>query len=249
MRWLFQDAGRKLRYAVSNPGYAVRAVLRDWILADERFLAEVTGSTARAVRRFMDEPFRDARFAAQLKQAEQIFRRHRLSSAEVYAKKVLIQYAIVRAMAPTIVVETGVANGVSSAYLLLALARNAKGHLHSIEIGDPSILPPDSANGWVVPEWLRGRWTVRLGDARELLPEMLRSFGEIDVFIHDSLHSYDHMLWEYRAAYPHLRAGGVLISDDALWNPAFPEFSASVAARQAQILRGVGVLRKNGLKG
>src|SRR6266581_3100545 len=68
--------------------------------------------------------------------------------------------------------------------------------------------------------------------------------GTIDVFIHDSLHTYDHMLWEYRAAYDHIRPGGLLISDDALWNSAFSEFAATVGARHAQILRGVGVLRK-----
>jgi predicted O-methyltransferase YrrM len=52
------------------------------------------------------------------------------------------------------------------------------------------------------------------------------------------------MLWEYRAAYPHLRPGGLLLSDDALWNPAFPEFALEVAAPRARILRGVGFLQK-----
>ncbi len=224
----FQDARRRFRFALSNPGYAVRAVLRDLTLADERFLAAVTASTPQAIRRLVEEPWQDEKFAAQLKQAEGIFRRFHLSSAEVYAKKVLIQYAAIRAVAPGIVVETGVANGVSSAHLLLALARNNKGH----------------ANGWVVPEWLRDRWTLRIGDAKTLLPEVLRGLGTIDVFIHDSLHTYDHMLWEYRAAYEHIRPGGLLISDDALWNSAFSEFAATVGARHAQILRGVGVLRK-----
>ena len=72
-------------------GKNLRAVLRDWVLADERFLARVTGSSARTIRRFMAEPFQDVKFAAQLKCAEEVFRRFHLSSAEVYAKKVLIQ--------------------------------------------------------------------------------------------------------------------------------------------------------------
>jgi predicted O-methyltransferase YrrM len=53
------------------------------------------------------------------------------------------------------------------------------------------------------------------------------------------------MLWEYRAAFPYIRPGGLLVSDDALWNAAFPEFSGEVKAKQARILRGVGVLQKN----
>jgi len=31
---------------------------------------------------------------------------------------------------------------------------------------------------------------------------------------HDSLHTWDHMTWEFETAYPHLRADGVLTSDD-----------------------------------
>jgi predicted O-methyltransferase YrrM len=33
------------------------------------------------------------------------------------------------------------------------------------------------------------------------------------------------MLFEFRAAWPHLRAGGVLVSDDVFWNPAFLLFT------------------------
>jgi len=55
--------------------------------------------------------------------------------------------------------------------------------------------------------------------------------------IHDSLHTYEHMLWEFRQAYPHLPAGGLLFSDDAKWNSAFPEFAFEVRALRAKILR------------
>jgi predicted O-methyltransferase YrrM len=96
-----------------------------------------------------------------------------------------------------------------------------------------------------VPEWLRPAWRIHLGDSHDLLPSLLAELGQIDFFIHDSLHTYEHMLWEYRAAYPFLRPGGLLLSDDALWNPAFPEFSREVAAKESRILRGVGFLQKN----
>jgi hypothetical protein len=36
----------------------------------------------------------------------------------------------------------------------------------------------------------------------------------------DGLHTYDHMLWEYRTAFPYLRPDGLLFSDDAAWNSA-----------------------------
>jgi predicted O-methyltransferase YrrM len=52
------------------------------------------------------------------------------------------------------------------------------------------------------------------------------------------------MKFEYEQAYPYLLHGGVLISDDALWNPAFEEFAQAVAAPVVGVIRGVGVLRK-----
>jgi predicted O-methyltransferase YrrM len=52
------------------------------------------------------------------------------------------------------------------------------------------------------------------------------------------------MKFEYQQAYPYLRDGGILISDDALWNPAFKEFSDGVGAPMARVLRGVGFLQK-----
>src|SRR2546429_265801 len=84
---------------------------------------------------FLDEPIRSPFFAASLKSAESLFKTADIWSADLYAKKILLQYAAIRAFAPEIVVETGVANGVSSSYLLLALEMNGQGRLYSIEIG------------------------------------------------------------------------------------------------------------------
>jgi predicted O-methyltransferase YrrM len=42
-------------------------------------------------------------------------------------------YVIIRVLKPNIIVETGVANGASSFYILLALKRNKKSHLFSID--------------------------------------------------------------------------------------------------------------------
>ena len=245
MKWYFQNAWARLHFALKNPRYAARAVFRDITLADERFLATVSGVPARKIRYFLDEPIQTREFVACLREAEALFRDLQIQSADLYAKKVLVQYAAVRAFQPEVIVETGVANGVSSAYLLFALQKNGRGRLHSIELGDPAYLPAGKPPGWVVPEWLRTRWHLMIGNSREFLPKLLAELGTIDVFIHDSLHTYDQMLWEYRAAYPRLRPGGLLLSDDAAWNTAFGEFCRDVGAVHAQVLRGVGFLKKH----
>ena len=245
MNWLLQNFGPRLRFALRNPSYAVRSLYRDLTLSDERFLSEITGVPPGRIRSFLDEPIHDEFFASSLKAAESFFKTADLLSADLYAKKVLLQYAAIRAFSPDVVVETGVSSGVSSAYLLLALEKNGRGKLHSIELGDPRYLPAGKPPGWIVPDRLKSRWVLRIGDSRELLPRLLAELGTVDTFIHDSLHTYDHMLWEYRSAYPFLRPGGLLISDDANWNSAFPEFCVEARAARFRILRGVGFLQKN----
>ena len=243
--WLLKNFGSRLRFALHNPGYAASSLYRELILSDERFFSSLTGVPAGRIRGFLDEPIHDTPFAANLQAAGSFFKNSNLLSADLYAKKVLLQYAAVRAFAPDVVVETGVASGVSTSYLLLALHKNDRGKLYSIELGDERYLPPGKPPGWIVPDSLKSRWQLRIGDSRELLPKLLAELGTITVFIHDSLHTYEQMLWEYRAAYPFLKPGGLLISDDAAWNSAFREFCVEVDAARFSILRGVGFLQKN----
>lgn len=152
----------------------------------------------------------------------------------------MLTYAAVRLMRPDVVVETGVAEGFSSWFILLALEQNGRGILHSIDLpnqdielspGGPrqtEILPEGKQTGFIVPENLRTRWQLHLGDAKELLPRLLQSLGKIDIFLHDSMHTYDHMIFEYRTAWTYLREGGVLLSDDVDLHTALSDFAAEV---------------------
>lgn len=134
-------------------------------------------------------------------------------------------YAVVRCLKPAFVVETGVCYGVTSAYLLKGLEANQKGHLHSIDL---PLLGKNTHSyvGWMVPDELRPRWTLHRGSSRRLLEPLLDNLGSIDLFVHDSLHTYRNMTQEFRRAWPALRPGGVLISDDLESNSAFLDLSA-----------------------
>jgi predicted O-methyltransferase YrrM len=149
---------------------------------------------------------------------------HSESSAE--GKKLL--YLATRVTRPRTVVETGPYNGASSAFILRALEENGEGRLHSFDLPEARDAlghPAGREPGWLVPDELRSRFEVTLGDTRETLGPALSLLGEIDIFFHDSLHSARHMLFEFRAAWPHLRSGGVLVSDDVFWNAAFLVFT------------------------
>lgn len=155
--------------------------------------------------------------------------------------------AIVRLARPGVVVETGVALGFSSATILAALEANGHGRLHSIDLPAPQ-WDPDREVGELVPAALRHRWTLELGRSQRLLPRALARLGPVDLFLHDSNHAYAAQLREYRTAWPALRPGGILVTDD-VWSPAFLEHAAAVGARPLLVEKlpggpAIGVARK-----
>jgi predicted O-methyltransferase YrrM len=128
-------------------------MLRELTLADERFLSSITEMSPIRICRFLDERFETKDFVERLHEAEAYFHQAKVEGADLYAKKILVQYAAMRAFTPAVVVETGVASGVSTYYILLA--KNGRGKLYSIELGDPQYLPLGKQPGWIVPDWLR----------------------------------------------------------------------------------------------
>lgn len=158
-----------------------------------------------------------------------------------------ISYCLCRLLQPAVMVETGVAHGITSAFILRALAENGKGYLCSVDL--PIVRwKSESLTGIAVPEQLRDRWTLYLGDSRHVLPRLLRKVGGIDVFLHDSRHTYQHQWMEYSVAWPYLPTGGVLLSDD-LCNDAFIEFAEAQKARPIVVVlpsdgRRLGLLVK-----
>jgi predicted O-methyltransferase YrrM len=136
-----------------------------------------------------------------------------------------ILYVICRVLRPRIVVETGVASGVSSTYILHALDRNKLGTLYSVDFPTST---DGLASGWLVPDRLRNRWHLTLGKSSEKLPVLLDENPEVDVFLHDSDHSYENMMFEFKTVWPHIREGGLLLSDDTHMNRSFFDFAREV---------------------
>lgn len=131
-------------------------------------------------------------------------------------------YLLCRLLVPSVVVETGVAYGVSSAFILRALEENGRGTLYSVD------LPPlgrEAERFWGIaaPEELRDRWRLHRGASGRVLPRLLEETGPVDLFVHDSLHTLGNMRREFETVWPHLRTGGALLADDVERNAAFDE--------------------------
>ena len=134
-------------------------------------------------------------------------------------------YLCTRLLKPNLIIETGVAKGASTQAFLLALHNNKKGKLYSIELPVEGFcsdgqIHRNETTAEFVDDYLKDRWELILGDSKIELPSLLNQVGNIDIFMHDSLHTYEHMKYEfdavkYRAKY--------IFSDDIFWNHAFRE--------------------------
>lgn len=148
-------------------------------------------------------------------------------------------YVTARALRPRLVVETGVCYGVTSAYILKAIDVNHEGHLHSVDL-PPLGKDADRHVGRLIPEELRDRWTLHRGVSGRVLSPLLGRLGNIDLFMHDSLHTYGTMRDEFAVAWPFLRPGGVLISDDVEGNTAFQELAAKPDVASSMVVEEQG---------
>jgi hypothetical protein len=126
---------------------------------------------------------------------------------------------------PSVVVETGVARGVTSRIVLEALKRNDRGHLWSIDLPHPHDKQLHAQIGAAVPASDRGRWSYVEGSSRRRLPSLLRSVNKVDLFIHDSLHTARNTRFEMERTLRALVSGGIMIVDDISPHQAFAEFA------------------------
>jgi predicted O-methyltransferase YrrM len=171
-------------------------------------VATATGHALDEIERYVSEPIGDRELVEHV-------RRETAASAHRYAAddrprfgRRLGWYAVVRALKPEVVVETGVDKGLGALLLCSALRRNAAeghgGRYYGTDI-DPQagflLAPPYDAFGKIL-----------LGDSLT----SLSAFGEtIGVFINDSDHSADYEYREYLAVRDRLAPGAILLGDNA----------------------------------
>jgi len=126
---------------------------------------------------------------------------------------------------PDVVIETGVAHGVSSRVVLEALAKNDRGHLWSIDLPHPLNDQMHRQTGVAVTDACRPRWTYLEGESRRMLPPLVAQVPKVELFIHDSLHTAENTLFEMEQAASNMARGGVMLVDDVRGHEGFAIFA------------------------
>jgi len=130
-----------------------------------------------------------------------------------------------RHIRPSVVIETGVAHGISSRVVLEALTKNKTGHLWSIDLPHPFNHRLHGQTGAAVTDSCRSHWTYLEGESQRRLPPLVTKVGSVQLFIHDSLHTAKNTLFEMEQAASVMPPGGVMLVDDIRGHDGFATFA------------------------
>lgn len=184
------------------------------------WVANIADISVAEARGYMAEIEGDRDLAAHVLAATAASDRRRLADPEVRLHKRIGWYALVRALRPEHVVESGTDKGLGAIVLAAALLRNGSGRLTTLDI--------NPAAGYLIGGPYSAVTDLRVGDS---LVHLRGLEGPVDFFLHDSLHTREHELGEYEAVAVRLSDGAVVISDNAHVTDALPSWAESTGRR------------------
>jgi predicted O-methyltransferase YrrM len=194
----------------TNFTYDLNSLNRDQL---SWFISAVTGAEIGQVRAWMQELENDSDLASHLTRRLSSNPRRRICATEPHWARRSGWYAIVRAAQPDHVVETGTHLGLGSCVIAAALLRNGHGRLTTIDI--------DPEAGYLIGEPWASVIDRRVGDSTDILGAL----SNVDIFLHDSLHTYDYETNELTAVEPNLRANAIILSDNAHESSALSDWA------------------------
>ena len=172
------------------------------------YLATVTGTRVRDIRRWLEEVERDHALRAALTKGVATSKRRGLADKVVRYGRRIGWYACVRALKPKHVVESGIDKGLGSCLIAAALWRNTEegypGRLSALDIN------PDA--GYLIQGRYHDFVDIIVGDSLQTIPTLTTP---VDLFIHDSWHSAEHEAAEFRLVEHKLTKSAVLLTDNA----------------------------------
>ncbi len=215
MRYDARLIGRSIDWLVhsretTNFTYDLDSLNRDQLCW---FVSAVAGAQIAQVRAWMQELENDNQLVDHLTTRLSSNPRRRICATEPHWARRFGWYALVRAAQPDHVVETGTHLGLGSCAIAAALLRNGHGRLTTIDV--------DPEAGYLIGEPWASVIDRRTGSSIDVLAEL----NDVDMFLHDSLHTYDYEARELLAVEPNLHADAIILSDNAHESSALSDWA------------------------
>ena len=167
------------------------------------FIANVCRAPVSEIKSYLDELENNSELKIFIKDQLRQHRRGIEIDSEAYFGRRIGWYAIVRAMQPNLIVETGTEKGLGSLVLAEAILKNGKGKLITIDMEPSSGLLIGGKYSEVISQVI--------GDSIQALSQI----DQVDMFIHDSDHSSEHEAREFGVITPRLTVSGIVLSDNS----------------------------------
>ena len=185
-----------LRYVLTDP--EVESFAYDLENTDElvTFCVDALGLDAALVRELIAEAAREPEFTTLLRARTRWA--FDLKTQPPLGQR-LLWWVIVRARKPSLIVETGVYEGLGSLVLLVAAERNAaEGGPDARVVG----IDADRHAGRLVPEHLKHRWEKVVGYSTDVLEGAIAG-RRVDLLVHDTPHTREIQQHEFGVALRH----------------------------------------------
>lgn len=195
--WLFRSR------EFANYSYKLTENNRSQLLS---FTSIVTRRPIEEIESYVDELECDVELRAIIDNELRRNRRRREFDSEISFGRRLGWYAIIRALKPAVVVETGTEKGLGSVVIAEALLRNGSGRLITIDI--------EASSGLIFKDLPRYDTVIQRlnGDSVEQISSLS---VPVDLFLHDSDHSAEHEWKEFCAVARLLSPEAVVLSDNS----------------------------------
>ena len=131
----------------------------------------------------------------------------------------ILLYSLIKANKSKLIIETGVANGITTNAIMKALEESGgDGELNSFDV------LPETSKAYLGG----GNWNFYLLKGKKVHKQInseVSSLQNVDIWVHDSNHGYRWQKFEYLLALSVLNKNGILISDDIDASSAWGELA------------------------
>jgi predicted O-methyltransferase YrrM len=171
-------------------------------------LSVVTGKDYDTISGYFQEIEEDTQLRDHLVRLTKSSKERHVADADIRFGRRIGWYALVRAIRPRVVVETGVDKGLGSCVFAAALMKNSAEGFPGRLIGTD--INPNAGYLLQAPYDRFGK--VVYGDSLATLKNLNE---EVDLFIHDSVHTAEYEHAEFLAVQPKLSKNAVVLSDNS----------------------------------